>query len=379
MGLCYLYTAGLCSSDNSAEIKRTVYTPKDPISYVGGRCNGDAPMKEKHTPAISSSLQVSLPERSFCLFSDPELHINMRLGGYLDRRTTLTNPANQPTPRVWIRELGFVWRSPTEGDATSGKSGKEGPVHNMRFVARRGPQEARGEGYLAALEVDGTLVPRLMLGDELSLFDGQATVTLDAHEKSGPGGADVDKYKIRIEGLLEAEVRVRAAHPLLQRDGDAMVHLNLELEQVHYSMDVHGVLGQTYRDEAMEEGSNLDYSVISALLHETARAEETAESQAVVSIPEQQKGISETQQTEGFSSVWSGKLQGSPRDYQVSDILRADCKFAVFGKEQPAPEVPEEQFLDSDHADVDGEDDGINGGDREADLERLGGILRTAA
>ncbi|CAI5467899.1 unnamed protein product [Closterium sp. Yama58-4] len=206
-GLCYLYTASLCSSDNSAEIKRTVYTPKDPKSYVGGRCNGDAPKKDKNLPAISSSLQTSLPERSFCLFSDPELHINMRLGGYLDRRTTLANPANQPTPRVWIRELGFVWQAPAAGEESTGKGGKDRPVHTVRFVSRRGPQEARGDGYLAALEVDGTLVPRLMLGDELSLFDGQAIVTMDAHEKSGPGSADVDKYTIRIEGLLEAEIR----------------------------------------------------------------------------------------------------------------------------------------------------------------------------
>ncbi|CAI5946332.1 unnamed protein product [Closterium sp. NIES-64] len=347
---------------------------------VGGRCNGDAPRKEKNLPAISSSLQTSLPERSFSLFSDPELHINMRLGGYLDRRTTLANPANQPTPRVWIRELGFVWQAPVAGEESTGKGHKDRPVHTMRFVSRRGPQEARGEGYLAALEVDGTLVPRLMLGDELSLFDGQATVTMDAHEKSGPGSADVDKYTIRIEGLLEAEIRVRAAHPLLQRDGDAMVHINLELEQVHYSMDVHGVLGQMYRDEAMEEGTNLDYSVISALLTDTVRAEKAADENSTSVQKQQQQGSEESRQTEGSNSVWNSKIQGFPKDYHVSDILRADCKFAVFGREQPAPEEPDEQFLDLGKSDVEDEGEGSNnGGDRAAVLDKIRGALRTAA
>ncbi|CAI5528108.1 unnamed protein product [Closterium sp. Naga37s-1] len=228
----------------------------------------------------------------------------MRLGGYLDRRTTLANPANQPTPRVWIRELGFVWQAPVAGEESTGKGRKDRP-----------------------------------LGDELSLFDGQATVTMDAHEKSGPGSADVDKYTIRIEGLLEAEIRVRAAHPLLQRDGDAMVHLNLELEQVHYSMDVHGVLGQMYRDEAMEEGTNLDYSVISALLTDTVRAEKAADENSTSDQKQQQQGSEESRQTEGSNS-----------------------------------------FLDLGKSDVEDEGEGSNnGGDRAAVLDKIRGALRTSA
>jgi len=51
----------------------------------------------------------------------------------------------------------------------------------------------------------------LQLGDELNLYEGQGSVLFDSYEKVGP--YDVDLYLIKVEGMLEAELRVRAAHP----------------------------------------------------------------------------------------------------------------------------------------------------------------------
>lgn len=87
----------------------------------------------------------------------------------------------------------------------------------------------------------------MQLGDELNLFEGQGSVLFDSYEKVGP--YDVDLYIIKVEGILEAELRVRAAHPLLQEANDAEVHFNLDIVDVAYSTNVHGVLGQAYREE----------------------------------------------------------------------------------------------------------------------------------
>lgn len=123
----------------------------------------------------------------------------------------------------------------------------KGKSHTLHMGARRGPERKRLEGYLGFIKVDGTSVPRLALGDELNLFDGEAVVSFDSYEKTGP--YDVDVYKVKVQGLLEAEVRLRIAHPLLQLENDAEVHMNLDILDLDYSTDVHGVLGQTYRAE----------------------------------------------------------------------------------------------------------------------------------
>ncbi|CAI5484154.1 unnamed protein product [Closterium sp. Yama58-4] len=141
--------------------------------------------------------------------------------------------------RTWIRELGFIWRTNQKGGS--------GAQHSLRLVARRGPKQERGEGFMGRIEVDGIAVPRLGLGDELSLFEGEGTVTYARQERSG--NYDVDVYSVKLAGLLEAEVRLRPAHPLLQEEEDAEVHLRLDLGSIRHSASVHGVVGQAYRDE----------------------------------------------------------------------------------------------------------------------------------
>lgn len=81
----------------------------------------------------------------------------------------------------------------------------------------------------------------------MNLFEGQATLLFDSQAKEGP--YEVDVYSLRVEGLLEAQIRLRPVHPLLRQPGDAMVHMTLDVQEIGSSANVHGVLGQFYRED----------------------------------------------------------------------------------------------------------------------------------
>ncbi|CAI6002350.1 unnamed protein product [Closterium sp. NIES-65] len=168
------------------------------------------------------------------------------------------------------------------------------------MAARRTAQQERGDGYVATIEVDGHPMPKLVLGDELSLFDGAATILLAAYEKQGP--YDVDVYAIKVPGVIEAEVRVRRVHPLLQEPDDAEAHINLAILDVAYSPTVHGLLGQFYRANATSEPT-LNYSILSHLM-------------AMPLVPSE--------------SSSEGELEGVPEDYVTSSLLAPDCEFTQF-------------------------------------------------
>eukprot|EP00270_Netrium_digitus_P010039 TRINITY_DN3080_c0_g5_i1.p1 TRINITY_DN3080_c0_g5~~TRINITY_DN3080_c0_g5_i1.p1 ORF type:complete len:466 (-),score=115.26 TRINITY_DN3080_c0_g5_i1:215-1612(-) len=306
-GLCLLYSDRLCSSDASADAglavadgsRPLVYLAKEKNSYVGGRCNG--PLASMSSSLVSTTQGKSanylegaaedhevLPDKSFCLFSDSRLHINMLLSGYWDERVGgATFTRNGRTIRTWIREVAVMWTNGVE-------------QHVLKMSSRKGPDQDRGEGYLGQLEVDGTTIPRLQLGDELNLFDGQATVVLDAYEKAGP--YDVDVYTLKVESLLEAEIRLRMAHPLLQLPHDAQVHLNMDILDVAASASTHGILGQSYRDESLERA--LNYTILATLMDNPELPPATRNAAL--------------------------GLEGFPDEYLTSDLLTPDCKYSQF-------------------------------------------------
>ncbi|CAI5965423.1 unnamed protein product [Closterium sp. NIES-64] len=181
-----------------------------------------------------------------------------------------------------------------------GRGGPGQAQHVLRMAARRTAQQERGDGYVATIEVDGHPMPKLVLGDELSLFDGAATILLAAYEKQGP--YDVDVYAIKVPGVIEAEVRVRRVHPLLQEPDDAEAHINLAILDVAYSPTVHGLLGQFYRANATSEPT-LNYSILSHLM-------------AMPLVPSE--------------SSSEGELEGVPEDYVTSSLLAPDCEFTQF-------------------------------------------------
>ncbi|CAI7810713.1 unnamed protein product [Closterium sp. NIES-54] len=320
-GLCLLFTEGACSGDAH------VYVPGLPNSYVGGRCNSEAKLattaasaaaddgvsavKWAVGPALYHSkigaaptrpvAHEKLSDRAFCLISDPSFHINMQLSGYMDNRgATASTPSsfggNSRTQRpavvrAWIREVSLMW----------GRGGPKQAQHVLRMAARRTAQQERGDGYVATVDVDGHPMPKLVLGDELSLFDGAATILLAAYEKQGP--YDVDVYALTVPGVIEAEVRVRRVHPLLQEPDDAEAHINLAILDVAYSPTVHGLLGQFYRANATSEPT-LNYSILSHLM-------------AMPLVPSSEASS-------------EGELEGVPEDYVTSSLLAPDCKFTQF-------------------------------------------------
>eukprot|EP00850_Spirogloea_muscicola_P025670 SM003880S14418 [mRNA] locus=s3880:25:1094:- [translate_table: standard] len=118
--------------------------------FVGGLCNPNVVNDPHFTGAQGTRFDFNgLPDRTFCLVSDKQLHINMKLSGYLDSRTTgATALKNGKAIRTWIRELGILWSV-------------NGVQHSAVLVARSGKQQERGAGYMQRIEADGQEAPRL--------------------------------------------------------------------------------------------------------------------------------------------------------------------------------------------------------------------------
>eukprot|EP00850_Spirogloea_muscicola_P019523 SM000192S04918 [mRNA] locus=s192:261165:262753:- [translate_table: standard] len=260
--------------------------------FIGGLCNPGVVNDPHFTGARGTGFDFNgVPGRSFCLLTDDRLHINMRLTGYLDGRSTVGAsplPNGKKAVRTWIRELGVLW--------TEEKAGVE---HAARFVARAGKRQDRGDGYMARMEVDGRPLPRLQLGESAVVANGTAVVRLAGYEKSGP--YDVDHYTFSVPGLLEADIRLRIAHPLLQSKDDAQTHLNVQLLDVRVSPRVHGVLGQTYRDDHAARA--LKYSALAELMGHNVAAD---------------------------GEDGAGFLDGAASDYEATAVLEPDCKFAQY-------------------------------------------------
>ena len=230
-----------------------------------------------------------IPDRSFCLLTDKSYHVNMKMHGYYDSRTVGASILhNGKAVRTWIRELGVVYKS------------AEGQEHKLHLAARAGTQQERGEGYLASAELDGEALPvkGMQEGESLEL-PGGLTLTFVGVDKKGL--YVMDRYSVKLSGSLELDLRLRAAHPMLQTESDAEVHFNVAFESVERSESVHGVMGQTYREE--RRARTMDYRALASLLHRPVAAD-------------------------GESGV--GYLDGKVDDYVTSDVLSTDCRYSAF-------------------------------------------------
>lgn len=264
-----------------------------PPSFVGGRCNGSAGVVDDphftgaHGTRFDFNGEV---DRSFCLTSDASLHINGLLKGYKEERTEgATQLADGKGLRTWVREVGFLWK-----DA-------QGQQHTLHLVARNGPQQERGSGFVASAGLDGQRfsLPKVVnqeakgAGDLSVVFSGVSQV----------GRLDVEHYHLRIGTLLDMTLSVRPAHPQMQAPGDAEVHFNLLINELASSEKIHGVLGQTYRNDAKQIAKATKYIQLTQLLNGPIQAD-------------------------GKSG--QGFLEGETKDYMTSSVLKPDCKFSVF-------------------------------------------------
>ncbi|CAI7832828.1 unnamed protein product [Closterium sp. NIES-53] len=175
--------------------------------------------------------------------------------------------------------------------------------------ARRKAARARQrvhEGYRDRWQDD----PCMQLGDVVTSAVGLA-FEFRAHEMEGPFA--VDYYLVTIGGPVALDLRLRIAHPKLQTPSDVEVHLNVGIAELEHTNDIHGVLGQTYRDDHSQRAA--DFQRLIAMLQHPISADG----------PE----------GEGF-------LDGTPRSYEASSVLAVDCAYTAFDRAQYV--MPVERF-----------------------------------
>ncbi|CAI6003065.1 unnamed protein product [Closterium sp. NIES-64] len=226
------------------------------------------------------------PDAAFCLLTDRELHVNMLLRGYYsDDTENAALVVDGKAVHTWIKELGIVWLA-------------DGVDHKIRLAARSGKQQERGSGFMKAIEIDGEAIPRMRVGDVVTSVGG-LTLTFKALEKEGP--YDVDYYTLDIEGLVTLDMRLRVANPKLQTPTEAEAHINVGIVELSHTDEIHGVLGQTYREDHAQRAA--DFQKMIASLHRPISADGA--------------------EGEGF-------LDGNARSYETSSVLAVDCSHTTY-------------------------------------------------
>eukprot|EP00475_Leptophrys_vorax_P034165 TRINITY_DN5486_c0_g2_i5.p1 TRINITY_DN5486_c0_g2~~TRINITY_DN5486_c0_g2_i5.p1 ORF type:complete len:477 (+),score=33.97 TRINITY_DN5486_c0_g2_i5:99-1529(+) len=294
-GACYLihddidYTCGQMIAQYDVSSKPVAVQVR-----TGGECNPSA--KVQNDPHFEGAFGTKFdfngrPDKAFCLLSDRNLHVNMLLRGYFDDRTEgAALVVDGKAVHTWIKELGLVWTS------------ADGADHKVRLVARSGKQQERGDGFMKAIEVDGSEVPRMQVGDEVT-SEGGLTITMKAVEKEGP--YDVDYYTLKIADLVSLDLRLRVANPKLQTPTEAEAHINVGVRMLEHTDAIHGVLGQTYRADHAQRAA--DFQRMLAALHHPLSVE---------------------------SAAGQGFLDGTPRSYESSGVLAVDCAHTTFAHAQ---------------------------------------------
>ncbi|CAI7858058.1 unnamed protein product [Closterium sp. NIES-54] len=164
-GICWLYPPGTAPRCETQLDNNNGYRIKYNCSRIGGSCP-----YTKNDPHFQGAQGTRFefngaPEKTFCLLTDRNVHVNMQMRGYYDTRTIgATVLRNGKAVRTWIRALGFVWRA-AGGEAE----------HKFRLVACAGKKQERGDGFLELAEFDGKALPRMTKeGETLSLPRGLA-------------------------------------------------------------------------------------------------------------------------------------------------------------------------------------------------------------
>ncbi|GJP78584.1 hypothetical protein CLOP_g8871 [Closterium sp. NIES-67] len=192
--------------------------------------------------------------------------------------------------RSWIRELQVMWHD------------EIGSQHSVYIKARDGKEQGRGSGgFIDRMEIDGQPVaPPFAGGSSVSGTGGLKLLLADTRRSRK--GKEEDEFRLTIEGLLDMEVTARVAHPLMQTADEAQAHFNVHIVQLNHTEGIHGVLGQTFRSEAVRKVRSLRYRLLTRLLREAVDVE---------------------------SESGRGFLDGRMEDYITSGIGAPDCMFAA--------------------------------------------------
>ena len=227
-----------------------------------------------------------LPGKSYCLFTDPSVHMNMHMIGY---SVNERQPKGSKAVRTWIGKLSIMWKA-------------EGNSHTLVLSARDGPHVKRGSGFLAGAELDKVVLPALQEGESHALVGG-GNLTFHHIGSWGHHKDPVDVYFVTLPGLLTIQAALRVENRRWRTRSNAWTHFDVSLSQVHPSDKMHGVLGQTFRTD--RGSGSTDFKALTSLLRRPVAAD-------------------------GDSGV--GFLDGSAADYETTSVLAADCRFSAFSQ-----------------------------------------------
>jgi hypothetical protein len=259
-----------------------------PAVFVGGGCNPLAGVTDDphFTGAHGTKYDFNGElDKSFCLVTDNDFHINALLKGYKSDVTYhATVGPDGKAIRSWIHEVGFLWKG----------------GHKLHMVARDGKQQGRGNGFIASATLDGTL---LTLPTQVGQTVSKSGMSLTFQGVGKIGPYEIEQYGLKIDDYIEASISLRVAHQLLQTPESAEVHFNLKFDEIKVTPKVHGVLGQTYRDTPSQLKKAMLYSELSQLLGQPIQAD---------------------------GPTGQGFLEGSVQDYESTNVLQADCRVSAY-------------------------------------------------
>eukprot|EP00270_Netrium_digitus_P006821 TRINITY_DN1967_c0_g1_i2.p1 TRINITY_DN1967_c0_g1~~TRINITY_DN1967_c0_g1_i2.p1 ORF type:complete len:387 (+),score=41.22 TRINITY_DN1967_c0_g1_i2:46-1206(+) len=284
-GVCSCYDEDACNSESYSGPSTTStiarFFSSSSSNQVVGYCHHGGVQGDPHfTGADNSRFDFSgTPGTTFCLVSDPHLHINMYLDGYYGKYEDRANK-----PMTWIRKIGVLWGH-----------------HSLTFEARPGAESEYLKGYMYRMTADG--LPFALENNVKSLFDGKVEVEWTGAKV--PSGDDlVDEYSVKIQNVIWMKLTVRPEVANLRTDNDGLVHFDMQILKAKLSNNVHGVLGQTFRPDHLGKFRR-QHLIYSKIFHHD---------------------VVEGDNAEGF-------IDGMQADYVSSDILTADCKVTRFARE----------------------------------------------
>eukprot|EP00271_Cylindrocystis_brebissonii_P010701 TRINITY_DN26_c0_g1_i9.p1 TRINITY_DN26_c0_g1~~TRINITY_DN26_c0_g1_i9.p1 ORF type:complete len:363 (+),score=57.95 TRINITY_DN26_c0_g1_i9:497-1585(+) len=166
-----------------------------------------------------------VPNTTYTLFTDADLHVNAYFGGRYgqwgeDSHHSIT----------WMRKLAIFHGH-----------------HTLALEAREGPEWEYGTGYMAKMRFNGEDFKLSQAGDTAELADGIRVSWVVAKEQNVDDFVDV--YEVDIPGLLSLRLTLRPEVSHLRTAEDGAVHFGVDVKFVSLSSTAHGILGQTYRED----------------------------------------------------------------------------------------------------------------------------------
>ncbi|CAI5536818.1 unnamed protein product [Closterium sp. Naga37s-1] len=248
---------------------------------VGSLCTANEKGDPHFTGADGSHFDFSgRPNRNYALISDAHVQVNAFFGG---RYGVWANHAKALT---WIRSLAVMTGH-----------------HLLILDARRGASAEYGDGYLARMVVDGRVRELDTPGTSVQLWPGAELAWVVGGKLDGNDLIDV--YELRVANVVTLHVTLRPEIAAMRTATDGTVHMSIGVDWASLSPSVHGVLGQTFRPDFIGRLAQ-QHLVHSDVLHEDVVPGDNAE----------------------------GFIDGTVKDYQVSALSKADCRFCRFARAQ---------------------------------------------